>query len=39
MADEIISNMERYRSLVDIVIVYDSEEYGKSEATQSSTII
>lgn len=34
MADEIISNMERYRSLVDIVIVYDSEVYGKSEAAK-----
>lgn len=34
MADEIISNMERYRSIVDIVIVYDTEEYGKAEATK-----
>ena len=34
MADEIISNMERYRSIVNIVIVYDTEEYGKAEATK-----
>ncbi len=34
MADEIISNMERYRSIVDIAIVFDTEEYGKAEATK-----
>ena len=34
IADEIISNMERYRGLVDIVIVFDSEEYAKAEAIE-----
>ncbi|MCW5518908.1 DUF2723 domain-containing protein [Aureitalea sp. L0-47] len=34
LADEIISNMERYRSIVDITIVFDSEEYGKDNATE-----
>jgi tetratricopeptide (TPR) repeat protein len=34
LADEIISNMERYRSIVDITIVLDSEEYGKDNATE-----
>ncbi|WP_034259655.1 glycosyltransferase family 117 protein [Altibacter lentus] len=32
LADEIISNMERYRSLVDILIVMDTEEFAKQEA-------
>lgn len=32
IADEIITNMERYRSLVQLVVVYDKEEYGRKEA-------
>lgn len=32
IADEIYSNMERYRSLVQIVILNDEEEYGRKEA-------
>lgn len=32
IADEIISNMERYRSLVQLAVVYDEEEYGREEA-------
>ncbi len=32
MASEIISNIERYRSLVDIILVFDTEEYAKAEA-------
>ncbi len=32
IADEIISDMERYRGLVDILIVKDSEEYARAEA-------
>ena len=34
LAEQIISNMERYRSLVDIVIVFDTEEYGKAQAVK-----
>ncbi len=34
LADEIISNMERYRSLVDILIVMDTEEYARKEAAK-----
>ncbi len=34
VADEIISNMERYRSLVQIVVMYDSEEYARAEAKE-----
>ncbi len=32
IADEIISDMERYRSLVQIVVMYDKEEYARAEA-------
>ncbi|WP_203294478.1 glycosyltransferase family 117 protein [Luteirhabdus pelagi] len=32
IADEIISDMERYRGLVDIVIVYDEEAFARQEA-------
>ena len=32
LADEIISDMERYRSLVQIVVMYDNEEYARAEA-------
>ncbi len=32
IVDEIISDMERYRSLVQIAVVYDDENYGKEEA-------
>ncbi|WP_026450877.1 glycosyltransferase family 117 protein [Aequorivita capsosiphonis] len=32
IADEIITNMERYRSLVQTVVVYDDEQYGREEA-------
>jgi hypothetical protein len=34
LAEEIISNMERYRALIDILIVYDTEEFAKAEATK-----
>jgi hypothetical protein len=34
IADEIISDMERYRGLVDILIVMDSEEYARAEAAK-----
>ncbi|QNJ97777.1 glycosyltransferase family 117 protein [Constantimarinum furrinae] len=34
LAEEIISNMERYRGLIDILIVYDTEEFAKAEATK-----
>lgn len=34
IADEIISNMERYRALVDIVMLYDSEEYAMDEISR-----
>jgi hypothetical protein len=39
IADEIISNMERYRSLVDILIVMDTEEYAKKEAAKFNDYI
>lgn len=39
IADEIISNMERYRSLVDILIVMDSEAYAKKEAAKFNDYI
>ena len=39
IADEIISNMERYRSLVDILIVMDTEEYAKKEASKFNDYI
>ena len=32
IADEIITNMERYRSLVQTVVIYDDEKYGRDEA-------
>ena len=32
IADEIITNMERYRSLVQTVVIYDKEQYGRDEA-------
>ncbi|WP_310992962.1 protein O-mannosyl-transferase family [Aequorivita marina] len=34
IADEIITNMERYRSLVQVAAIYDSEEFGRSEANE-----
>ncbi len=34
IADEIISDMEKYRGLVDILIVMDSEEFAKPEAAK-----
>jgi len=32
IAQDIISDMERYRSLVKIVVIYDKEDYGRAEA-------
>jgi hypothetical protein len=32
IADEIISDMERYRGLIDILIAKDSEEIARAEA-------
>ncbi len=32
IAQEIISDMERYRSLVQIVVMFDEENYGRAEA-------
>ena len=32
IADEIISDMERYRGLIDILITKDSEEIARAEA-------
>ncbi|MDP2687358.1 MAG: DUF2723 domain-containing protein [Aequorivita sp.] len=34
IAEEIISDMERYRSLVQLVVVYDDEAYGRAEAKE-----
>lgn len=34
IADEIISNMERYRSLVQLTKMYDEEQYGRKEAKE-----
>ena len=34
IADEIISDMEKYRGLVDILIVMDSEEFARPEAAK-----
>jgi len=34
IADEIISDMEKYRGLVDILIVMDTEEYARPEASK-----
>jgi len=34
IADEIISDIERYRSLVNILIASDSEEYARKEASK-----
>ncbi len=34
IAEEIISDMERYRSLVDIAIVYDEEAFARAEAAK-----
>ncbi len=34
IADEIISDVERYRSLVQLVIQYDDEAFGRAEATK-----
>lgn len=33
IADEIISDMERYRGLIDILIIMDKEEYARPEAS------
>ncbi len=33
-AEDIISDMERYRGLVDLVIKYDTEEYAKKQAAK-----
>lgn len=38
-ADEIITNMERYRSLVRIVVLYDAEEYGRKEVDKFNSYI
>lgn len=34
IAQEIISDMERYRSLVKVVVIYDEEEYGRTEVKE-----
>ena len=34
LADEIISNMERYRGLIDILINNDTEEMARTEASK-----
>ncbi|HAV54247.1 MAG TPA: hypothetical protein DCX41_04860, partial [Aequorivita sp.] len=34
LAQDIISDMERYRSLVQLVVVYDEEQYGRAEAKE-----
>lgn len=34
IADEIISSMERYRGLVQIVVMYDNEDFGRKEAKE-----
>jgi hypothetical protein len=34
IAEDIISDMERYRSLVQVVAIYDDEEYGRAEAKE-----
>lgn len=34
IADEIITNMERYRSLVQAVVIYDDEQYAREEANK-----
>ncbi len=34
IAQDIISDMERYRSLVQLVVVYDEEQYGRAEAKE-----
>ncbi len=34
IAEEIISDMERYRSLVQLVVMYDDEAYGRAEAKE-----
>jgi hypothetical protein len=34
IAEEIISDMERYRSLVQLVVMYDDEAYGRAEAAK-----
>src|SRR5690606_19200550 len=34
IAEEIISDMERYRSLVQIVVMYDEETFGRAEAKE-----
>ncbi|HZW77332.1 MAG TPA: DUF2723 domain-containing protein [Flavobacteriaceae bacterium] len=39
IAEEIISTVERYRSLVRIVVIYDSEEYGREEVKRFNDYI
>lgn len=39
VADEIITDMERYRSLVRVVAVFDDEDYGKNEAKKFNDYI
>ncbi len=34
IAEDIISDMERYRGLVQLVVVYDEEQYGRAEAKE-----
>ena len=34
LAEDIISDMERYRSLVQLVVVYDDEQFGRDEAKE-----
>jgi hypothetical protein len=34
VAEDIISDMERYRGLVQLVVVYDEEQYGRAEAKE-----
>ena len=39
IADEVISNMERYRSLIDIVIIFDEEDYGRAKASEFNSYL
>ena len=39
IAEEIISDMERYRSLVEIVVTYDDENFGRAEVEKFNGFI
>jgi hypothetical protein len=39
IADEIISNMERYRSMIDMVIIFDEEDYARAKATEFNSYL